>query len=135
MPTFYDPVADAEEAYEALRALAHQTKTIDEPGQIYRMLGNLSAATCALGQTLHQLAAFHDTRGVARPVVDGNTRDGRGAGHEVSWELHRAGEIMTHVADCIDRAHEAEGTIAYLRPPAPSDSPNRRRSIGSGLGL
>lgn len=115
MPTFHDPVADAEEAYEALRALAHQTTVMEDPRQIYQLLGSLSAAVAALGQTLHQIARTHD-------VPDDDRLHGRsqvGVRHEVSWELHRAGEIMSHVAGCIDRAHEAEGQIIY-KPSIPA---------------
>ena len=35
MPTFEDPVADADEAQQALRGLAHATRSIDDPRQIY----------------------------------------------------------------------------------------------------
>lgn len=118
MPTFHDPVADAEEAYEALRALAHQTAVMEDPRQIYPMLGSLSAAVAALGQTLHQIARTHDVPDHDRL----HDRSQVGVRHEVSWELHRAGEIMSHVEGCIDRAHEAEGQIIYKRsnPAVPS---------------
>ncbi|GAA3528030.1 hypothetical protein AFL01nite_02780 [Aeromicrobium flavum] len=131
MPTFHDPVADAEEAYEALRALAHQTAVMEDPRQIYQLLGSLSAAVAALGQTLHQIARTHD-------VPDHDRLHGRsqvGVRHEVSWELHRAGEIMSHVAGCIDRAHEAESQIIYKPPtPAVPSSPTEEASR-PGFGL
>ena len=41
MPTFEDPAADADEAQTALRALAHATRSIDDPRQIYAVLGSL----------------------------------------------------------------------------------------------
>ena len=35
MPTFNDPVADADELREAVRGLAHATRSIDDPTAIY----------------------------------------------------------------------------------------------------
>ena len=52
MPTFNDPVADADELREAVRGLAHATRSIDDPTAIYPVLG------------LHQLGAR-----VAEPVA------------------------------------------------------------------
>lgn len=131
MPTFHDPVADAEEAYQAIRSLAHQTATIDDPRRIYAMLGNLSAATAALGQTLHQIARFHDTNkpDFPRRAAQATAR------HEASWELHRAGEILSHVAGCIDRAHVAEGQIEYRPPTTPGAVLPSSQNAARGLGL
>jgi len=135
MPTFFDPAADADEAYQAMRALAHQTAAIDDPRQIYPMLGSLSAAVAALGQTLHQIARFHDTDEHHRVPRTDARRSEVGARHEVSWELHRAGEIMNHVAACIDRAHEVEGTIVH-EPPTPAAAPPPPNPVPRpGLGL
>lgn len=39
MPTFEDPVAEADEAQQALRGLAHATRAIDSPRQIYPNCG------------------------------------------------------------------------------------------------
>ncbi len=38
MPTFQDPAADAAEARQALRGLAHATGTINDPREIYAVL-------------------------------------------------------------------------------------------------
>jgi len=135
VPTFNNPAADAAEAQQALRGVAHGTSSIDDPGQIYDALGSLSAAASSLGQSLHQLADFHDgpTHNSARGF--GDSRVGRAAAYQVSWELHRAGEMLKHVAESIDRAHEAEATIAYdvpapLAPPRPSPPAS---DLGQGL--
>lgn len=42
MPTFENPAADADEVQTALRALAHTTRSIDDPRQIYSVLGSLT---------------------------------------------------------------------------------------------
>jgi len=54
MPTFENPSADAAEAQQALRGLAHATRLIDDPRQIYSILGSLSTAAASLAQSLHQ---------------------------------------------------------------------------------
>lgn len=61
MPTFDDPAADADEVQTALRALAHATRFIDDPRQIYSVLGSLTSAVASLRQSLDQLASFHDS--------------------------------------------------------------------------
>jgi hypothetical protein len=38
VPTFQDPAADAAEAQQALRGLAHATRTINDPREIYAVL-------------------------------------------------------------------------------------------------
>lgn len=40
MPTFENPAADADEVQTALRALAHATRSIDDPRQIYSCSGH-----------------------------------------------------------------------------------------------
>ena len=39
MPTFNDPVADADELREAVRGLAHATRSIEDPTSIYPCSG------------------------------------------------------------------------------------------------
>jgi hypothetical protein len=38
VPTFQDPAADAAEAQQALCGLAHATRTINDPREIYAVL-------------------------------------------------------------------------------------------------
>ena len=135
MPTFNDPIADAAEAQQALRGLAHATRSIDDPRQLYPVLRSLSAATLSLSQSLHQLAAFHDVPAQKRARVTGDDRAERAAPHQVSWELHRTGEILRQVAASLDRAHEVEASIAYntnadplMRQP-PRPTPNQGLSL------
>ena len=113
MPTFDDPAADAAKAQRSLRGLAHAMRSIDDPRQVYSVLGSLSQAASSLEQSLHQLAEFHDGPARKRAWVTGDERAGRAASHQISWELHRAGEILRQVASAIDHAHEVEATIAY----------------------
>jgi len=120
VPTFNDPAA---------------TRSIDDPRQIYAVLGTLSAAAASLEQSLHQLAAFHDGPARERRLATGDVRTGRAAAHQVSWELHRAGEIVHQIAASLDRAHEVEATIAYDHRDFPALAEAARPSADRGLGL
>lgn len=135
MPTFENPAVDANEAQAALRGLAHATRSISDPREIYSMLGSLSAAVASLSQSLHQLAAFHD--GTAKGVwAADDTPAGRAATCEVSWELHRAGEILRQVGESIETAHGAESRVTYVHRDFPTgriETPGR--SNGHGLSL
>lgn len=125
MPTFSKPSVDADETVAALRGLAHATRLIEDPTEIYAVLGSLSSGLASLEQTLHQLGQFHDGPSSKRAWVTGDQRAGRAASYQVAWELHRAAEIVHQVAAGLDRAHEVEATISYdmgvLR--APRDDP------------
>ena len=115
MPTFQDPAVDADEVQIAVRALAHATRSIDDPRQIYSVLGSLTSAVASLSQSLHQMASFHDGSAEKGVWVAGDSRTGRAATFQVSWELHRAAEILHQVSDTIGRAHNAESTIIDTR--------------------
>ena len=52
MPTFRNPVADADEAHEALRALAHATRMFDDPSKTYDVIGDLLGAIRSLQEVL-----------------------------------------------------------------------------------
>jgi hypothetical protein len=135
MPTFDDPVPDADELREAVRGLAHATRRIEDPTAIYPILGSIRSALASLAQVLHQLGGFHDgpTRGQA--WVNGDPVAGRGASYQASWDLHRAAEMVQQVAECVDRAHEVEATIAYDIHECPSLTPANRPVHDSGLSL
>ena len=136
MPTFENPAADADEVQTALRALAHATRSIDDPRQIYSVLGSLTSAVASLSQSLHQLAAFHDGAAKKGVWVAGDSRAGRAATYQVSWELHRAGEIL-HQVSRVHRQRSQRRVAHHLRPPRlPGASPTRptgRPTTGSRL--
>lgn len=133
MPTFEDPATDADEAQAALRALAHTTRSIDDPRQIYSVLGSLTSAVASLSQSLHQLAAVHDDRPLNAHWVPEDSPKARSASYRVSWDLHRAGEMVRQVGEVIANAHEAEAMLAYHREfPESSIS---RTSADHGLSL
>lgn len=111
MPTFNNPVADADELREAVRGLAHATRSIEDPTSIYPVLGSISSALASLTQSLHQLGDFHDRPATKTAWMNGAPHAGRASSYRVSWELHRAAEMMHQVAETVDRANEIEATI------------------------
>ena len=135
MPTFEDPAADADEVQIALRALAHATRSIADPRDIYSVLGSLTSAVASLGQSLHQLAAFHDAPATVSKWVVGEPRTTRTAAHNVSWELHRSAEILNQVSDSIAHAHSSEARISYEHRDFPVGSETAQRTIDQRLGL
>lgn len=135
MLTFEDPAADADEAQTALRALAHTTRSIDDPRQIYSVLGSLTSSIASLSQSLHQLAAFHDTPAKRSTWVVSDARTVRTASHKVSWELHRSAEILHKVAESVGHAHSSEATITYELRDSPTWAEGPHQSIDRGLGL
>jgi hypothetical protein len=135
MPSLNDPVVDADELREAVRGLAHATLHIDNPTSIYPVLGAVSSALASLSQSLHQLGDFHDGPSRKQGWMNGDPNAGRAASYKVSWELHRAAEMVHQVAECVDRAHEVEATIAYDIADYPSLAPVHRPLQDRGLSL
>jgi hypothetical protein len=135
MPTFENPAVDADEVQTALRALAHATRSIEDPRQIYSVLGSLTSAVASLSQSLHQLATFHDDAAKKGVWVAGDSRAGRASTFQVSWELHRAGEILHQVSASIASAHNAESRITYTHRDFPELAEASNRSAHNGLQL
>ena len=135
MPTFEDPAARADEVQNSLRALAHATRLINDPRQIYSVLGSLTSAVTSLSQSLHQLAAFHDGAAAAGVWVAGDLRTGRAAAYQVSWELHRAGETLRQISEAIEHAHDAEAQITYVSRDFQGPCEPAHGGLSHGLGL
>lgn len=135
MPTYEDPAADADEVQAALRALAHATRSINDPRQVYAVRGSLTASVTSLRQSLHQLAEVHDSPRSESGWTVGTSRATRSAIDQVSWELHRSAEILGQVLDSIGQAQSAEATITYEHPNRSDLSTPRRSTVYRGLGL
>lgn len=132
MPTFNDPTAEADELCEAARGLAHATRSVNDPTAVYPILGALSSSLASMSQSMHQLGDLRDQPAEHGVSVGGHAH-GRAASYRVSWELHRAAEMLHQVAECVDRAHELEATITYA-----ANAPNRlhrRPAPNAGLSL
>ena len=101
MPTVTNPSVDADEAHEALGGLAHATRSIHDPSEIYAVLGSLTSGLASLERVLRQLGEFHDGPASKRTWMTGDPRTGRAASYQVAWELHRAAEIVHQVAGAL----------------------------------
>lgn len=127
MPSFSNPVADADEVREAMRGLAHATRNIADPTTIYGVIGSLSSALGSMSQALHQLGIAHDRMSVgASPAPLG--RAARASSAQVSWELHRAAEMLAQVGASVERAHQLEAAITYDVHLPVTPGPTRRES-------
>lgn len=129
------PRNHADEAREALHLLAHSTRDVEDPTEIYPVLGELSNGLASLAQSLHQIGDFHEGPARKRAWVTGDPRAGRAASYQVAWELHRAAQMVHQVATAIERAHEVEATIAYDVRDLPTLAPAPRPTPEPGLSL
>ena len=113
MPTFEHPVQNANELRDAAQGLAHTTHRIDDPTCVYPVLCSLRSALESLSLSLHRLGELHDGPAPHGTGVDDDAAARRAASYQASWEMHRAGEMIHQVAECVDRAHELGARVAY----------------------
>lgn len=111
-----ESITHAAHARDHLRRLAHTTRMISDPSEVYDLLGDISSALTSLGQSLHQIAKVHDNLEPGRARVAESASSGRSTSYAISWEVHRAAEMLTQVARVIDHAHQDEAKIAYAQP-------------------
>ena len=97
MPTFNDPLADAAEASEALRGLAHASRTFDNPADTYAVFGDVISGVRSLRQVLDQLADAHLTHRERAHDDPGNHAAGAGSALTAADELHQAGTLLDQV--------------------------------------
>ena len=107
MATIVDPIADAAEAYEGLRGLAHATRAFEDPADTYRVLGEVSGSVRLLRQVLDQLSRAHADH---RDIAFTDDRVPAEAVALAADELHQAADGLDEVADRVMRAHEASGS-------------------------
>jgi len=118
MPTFNDPLADAAEASEALRGLAHASRTLDNPADTYAVFGDVISGVRSLRQVLDQLADAHLTHRERAHDDAGNHAAGAGSALTAADELHQAGTLLDQVHDRLDAAFGHSGKIAWHPEPA-----------------
>jgi hypothetical protein len=128
MPTFQNPTADAAEASEALRGLAHAARVFEDPADTYAVLGDFLAGVRSLRQVFDQLASAH-ARNQVRAYDDAGNQ-GVGASHALTAaaKLRQAAALLDGVHEQVDAAVGASGRIAWR--PAPSDSVPSSRWVG-----
>lgn len=113
MPTFTEPARDANEAYEALRGLAHATRTIEDPSDTYAVIGDLLGGMRSLRQVLDQLATVHLNH---QHQVTDEARDPAGGAAEAlsaADELHQVGTLIEQAHDRLNAAMTHSGRIVW----------------------
>jgi hypothetical protein len=113
MPTFQDPVVDGREASQALRALAHATRTFDDPAQTYDVVGDLLGGLRSLEQVLDQLAFAHTSSDAIARTDDGDQWAGVEEAHAAALALRRASTLVARAGLALDRASQHSGRIAW----------------------
>ncbi|MGO2311931.1 hypothetical protein ACTXKH_07745 [Brachybacterium tyrofermentans] len=125
MPTFNDPLADAREAAEAIRGLAHATQHVENPEVLYPVVGELMATTRNMSQVLDQLARAHQ-RHTGRAMTDAGDREqGSQLTFEAAAALHEAAGHVGQADTVLDRASNRAGRIAWR----PDEAPERWISV------
>ena len=116
MPTFAEPGRDAAEASEALRGLAHATRSFADPADMYAVIGDLLGGVRSLRQVLDQLATAHLNQ--QHQLADEARDPAGGAVEAVSAadELHRAGTLIDRAHDRLNAAMSHSGRIVGNPP-------------------
>lgn len=123
---FYDPGADASEASEALRRLAHATRTCENPTEVYGVLGDVLSGVRSLRQILDQLATAHfNDRSRA---FDDHSDHAAGSKDALAAadELHHAATLIDQAEDQLNAAVSAAGRIARHGVSAPEEAAVQR---------
>ncbi len=113
MPTFTNPAADAGEAYEALRGLAHASHTFEDPSETYAVIGDLLGGVRSIRQVLDQLATVHLNH---HHQVTDESREYNGGSVEAlaaADELHQAGTLIDRAHDHLNAAMTHSGRIVW----------------------
>lgn len=118
MPTYENPVTDAAESYEALRGLAHATRSWDEPANTYRVIGEVVAGIRCLGQVLDQLAGVHLRHEDGVSTDDGNRTAGAVAALSAADGFHQAAVLLDQAHDQLSAAFVQSGKIVWHPEPA-----------------
>lgn len=136
MPTFHDPTHDAAEASEALRGLAHATRTVDDPADTYAVIGSLLPGVRSLRQVIDQLATAHlDHRLLAHDDAgDHAAGPRRGHGRGRAAPGRRAAERGGGAAGCRVPAVRANRLVPRTSPERTVSRPSRLTSERDGFG-
>ena len=125
MPTFFDSTADAAEASEALRGLAHASRSFDQPAEMYGVIGDLFSGMRSLRQALDQIA-----EGLQREEQSGHDLPAFRVCEPAWWQrqLHPAGDALCQV-----RRDDGRRDRRTRRPCVP-ENPTRRRTAEAAPG-
>ena len=123
MPTFEDAVADAAEAQQAMRGLAHAMQGMRDPSQGYPVLGSLTWGLASLEFALSQLARFYETTASERAEVHGDRDAGRASAQRITENLRAASASVARAVELVTYAHNADSEVSYA-PPAVAHTPS-----------
>lgn len=120
MPTFSDPNADAAEASEAVRGLAHALRAVDHPRDVYNVLGELALLNSRLTAVTAQLAGSIERH--QRLALDdyGDRAAGTVAARAVAQELTESSRRFVATGTSLDRAFQLAAQIAWEDAPSPA---------------
>lgn len=118
MPSYNDAVADALEAAEAARALAHSSRNVESPEAAYRMLGAVSAMLWSLQQSLDQLAAWHVRSADRAFTIDAPAPAGKEMAHQAANGLRFAALSVARAGAHVDKAWNRNGRITWTPDPS-----------------
>lgn len=113
MPTFDDPRKDSAEAYQALRGLAHASRTFTDPADTYPVIGDLLGDVRILRQVFDQVAAAHIAHRARAHDDFGDQAAGATSALATADNLHQAGTLMDAAEELLDTASQHSGRIAW----------------------
>ena len=130
MPTFFDSTADAAEASEALRGLAHASRGFDQSAEMYGVIGDLSSGMRSLRQAFDQIADAHERKAAHAFDDDGSHEPGVRDALAAAQELHQAANLVDRAYDRLAEGFIAAGRIAWRPEPAVEEAaPSRWVSV------
>ncbi|WP_314507473.1 hypothetical protein [uncultured Microbacterium sp.] len=104
----------AAHASSGMRDLAHSTIVIDDPADLYPLIGEILSAVRSLTQITDQLARAHmHYRGRAR-TDDGDATLGARTSDSAAWALTRARELLDAAEGAIDQASQNAGQVMWM---------------------
>ena len=130
MPTLFDSTADAAEASEALRGLAHASRGFDQPAQMYGVIGDLSSGMRSLRQVLDQIADAHERKAAHAFNDEGSHEAGVRDALAAAEELRQAANLVDRAYDRLAEGFIVAGRIAWHPDPAVEEAvPSRWVSV------
>lgn len=120
MPSFSDPSADAEEMWQGARGLAHATRDIDRPEDVYDVFGAVTATMRALTQSLEQIAHWNLAHTDRARTDDGSFETGADQARATAFFALGAASTLAQASDLVMMAHSAAGRIAWMPAPEPT---------------
>lgn len=121
MPTFEDPAADAAKVSEMLRALAHTTRSVENPSELHNVLGDALDSVRSLRQVLDQMARAHETHRARAGDDNGVIAAGARFVFTASSELYDAAQLLDGVEAGLNIASHASRQITWQ--PAEASTP------------